>query len=87
MFVSDWTPSIRKKRPKEIVQTIILDLLKDGSTRARMEIDQLVMSRTSVSKATVSNTLSDLLSQELIFQPKFGSYQIQRSENDEEKST
>jgi broad-specificity NMP kinase len=74
LFVSDWTPSIRKKHPKEIVQTIILDLLKDGSTKARMEIDQLVMSRTSVSKATVSNTLSDLLDQELIVQPKFGFY-------------
>lgn len=79
-FVEDFTTQRRKKkRPREEVKELILEFLQAGP-KQRMEIDRHVNDHASVCTATISNTLSQLVTSKLIYQPKHGFYALYDAE-------
>jgi len=78
LFAEEWTVSrIRKKRPREYVQDIILEFLKDKSAQSsRNEIIQYVKSKMDVSTPTIDNCLRELLGRGVIYQPRYGYYKL-----------
>ncbi|MCW3999515.1 MAG: hypothetical protein NWE93_04695 [Candidatus Bathyarchaeota archaeon] len=79
-FVEDFTTSRKKKkRPREEVKELILELLKSGP-KQHMDIDRYANDHTSVCTATISNTLSQMVNEKQIYQPKHGFYALYSAE-------
>jgi hypothetical protein len=78
LFVEEWTaPRIRKRRPRDQVKQLVLELFSDGKIRQRKEVDEYIHDKLNVGSATISNALDDLLLREhRICQPKYGFYKL-----------
>lgn len=76
-----FTESLSSQR-KYIIQPIVkamkavLEFLKDSKERSRNEIDDFVLPKTGVSKATLSNALKRLVDEGKILNPRHGFYRI-----------
>jgi len=76
LFADEFVERRSKKRPRDLVKELVLQLLSNKEMRQRKEIDKQVNSRTVVGTATISNCLADLLSDRKICQPRYGFYKL-----------
>ena len=66
-FVEDFSaPRSRKRRPREIVKELVVEFLR-GGMKQRKVIDAFINEHFTVSPATISNALSELLDSSLVY--------------------